>query len=481
MSRKYTILWGSLLFVSLLLLNISAVFAKVPMIVFVSDRARGDNLHLLFDDGSIERLTDHDQRDIDPIFSPDGQTIIYSSNERVGLEAFEIFTLDLKDLDKIKKTNLTEGEFQGAGWNTPQWAPLKGDTRVVFDQHDGALGSSWDVLMVDLAKEEIEIHNISHANNEDPLQATGGAWSPDGTLLAFHSNRAVLEGGAVGKYNIYIADMTTRKPGVKQWAVTALDDASNRRPRWSPDGTLILFESDRDGDTELYTIDTEGKNLKQLTNNDKTDKDAEWSSGGIAFVSKRDGNNEIYRMDPDGGVQTNLTNNPKDDSDPKWSPNGRKILFSTRRDGDREVYVIDADGGNVQNLTNDPGKDVSGSWNPVFFLRPVEPQQKHFTTLGEVKRTSLLQNYPNPFNPETWIPYHLAEDASVVIKIYNVKGELVRSIEVGKQAAGTYQSREQAVYWDGRNQQGQPAASGVYFYQLSAGDFSQTRRMVVMK
>ena len=111
----------------------------------------------------------------------------------------------------------------------------------------------------------------------------------------------------------------------------------------------------------------------------------------------------------------------------------------------------------------------------------VETQQKLITKWGKVKHTILLQNYPNPFNPETWIPYVLAEDAYVTVRIYNLKGELIRTLEVGKRQRGIYVSPERAVYWDGTDEAGEPVASGVYFYQLSAGDFRQTRRMVLMK
>ena len=95
--------------------------------------------------------------------------------------------------------------------------------------------------------------------------------------------------------------------------------------------------------------------------------------------------------------------------------------------------------------------------------------------------TRLLQNYPNPFNPETWIPYQLSQDSEVKIWIYDVGGQLVRSMEVGFQEAGIYSSREKAIYWDGKNQDGEPASSGVYFYILEMGTESQTKQMVILK
>ena len=97
------------------------------------------------------------------------------------------------------------------------------------------------------------------------------------------------------------------------------------------------------------------------------------------------------------------------------------------------------------------------------------------------KETVLLPNYPNPFNPETWIPYHLAKDADVTLTIYDMSGQVVRQFALGHQAAGRYQSRSRAVHWDGRNEFSEQVASGVYFYHLSAGDYSGTRKMLIRK
>ena len=96
-------------------------------------------------------------------------------------------------------------------------------------------------------------------------------------------------------------------------------------------------------------------------------------------------------------------------------------------------------------------------------------------------KTELLPNYPNPFNPETWIPYHLAEDVSARITIYDVNGELVRHIDLGHQAAGFYTDQSQAAYWDGHNQRGEVVASGVYFYTLHAEGYAETRKMLIQK
>ena len=97
------------------------------------------------------------------------------------------------------------------------------------------------------------------------------------------------------------------------------------------------------------------------------------------------------------------------------------------------------------------------------------------------KETSLLSNYPNPFNPETWIPYQLSEPAEVTLHIYAIDGRLIRTVALGHQPVGMYQSKSRAAHWDGRNEIGEPVASDVYFYTLTAGEFTATRKMLIRK
>lgn len=133
------------------------------------------------------------------------------------------------------------------------------------------------------------------------------------------------------------------------------------------------------------------------------------------------------------------------------------------------------------------------SSNPLVGVQPL----RHIVTVDDVKnsriqlaelvtyeipaKTELLLNYPNPFNPETWIPFKLAEASQVSLTIYDRTGRVVRSIDVGHRPAAVYQTRAKAIYWDGRNDFGERVASGMYFYTLTAKDFSATRRMVILK
>jgi len=97
------------------------------------------------------------------------------------------------------------------------------------------------------------------------------------------------------------------------------------------------------------------------------------------------------------------------------------------------------------------------------------------------KKFRLLQNYPNPFNPDTWLPYQLATDATVTIRIYDVKGRFVRQLDVGSQKAGGYFDKGKAAHWDGKDQTGETVSGGLYFYTLKAGDSIATRRMAIVK
>ena len=141
-----------------------------------------------------------------------------------------------------------------------------------------------------------------------------------------------------------------------------------------------------------------------------------------------------------------------------------KITIELEFDGD-----MDADG----TLTFTVGADAIANYNG-----PALTAQLPVTAS---KDNALAANFPNPFNPETWIPYQLARDADVTLTIHALNGQPVRHLTLGHQVAGTYYSRSRAAYWDGKNDFGEPVASGVYFYTLTARDFTATRKMLIRK
>ncbi len=154
-----------------------------------------------------------------------------------------------------------------------------------------------------------------------------------------------------------------------------------------------------------------------------------------------------------------------------WADLSRKAVAEA---GDRvEVTVIDGSGDIVSGpLVSEITPDEIR--NAVVNVR---------LRLGDIipAKPALLQNYPNPFNPETWIPYQLVEDVDVSIKVFDVAGQLVKTLDLGHKAAGAYTSRSKAAYWGGTNEFGEHVASGLYFYNIQAGEFAATRKLVISK
>ena len=146
-------------------------------------------------------------------------------------------------------------------------------------------------------------------------------------------------------------------------------------------------------------------------------------------------------------------------------PNYELQEFETLTAGDVQFWLAQARHLDVPDVTSQRG---------ILFL-------EQLLSVLMPKETAVLPNYPNPFNPETWIPYQLAESADVKLTIYDLHGRVVRDLDLGHQRAGMYHTRSRAAYWDGRNAQGEPVASGVYFYTLKAGDFSATLKMLIRK
>jgi parallel beta-helix repeat protein len=182
------------------------------------------------------------------------------------------------------------------------------------------------------------------------------AWSPDGNRIAFSSDRD-------GNFEVYTMDSDGA-------SVVRLTDNPARDflvSPWSPSGNKLTFASDRDTDYEIYVMDDDGGNVQQLTHNTTyRDFTPSWSPDGnkIAFASDCDGNMEIYVMNPDGTNQTNITSNPASDYYPSWSPDSSQIVFYSDRDGDREIYIMDADGNNLTQVTDNEINDQWPSWSP---------------------------------------------------------------------------------------------------------------------
>ena len=185
---------------------------------------------------------------------------------------------------------------------------------------------------------------------------------------------------------------------------------------------------------------------------------------------------KVQRLNLDGSnFESNLITGLKSPMDLAVDGAGGKVYWME----DGSLRRADLNGENVTDVVTSLGKSASLvlGVSPVHNGGPAAPT----AVVSTADETVLLANYPNPFNPETWIPYQLSKPADVTLTIYAVDGQVVRQLALGHQRAGLYQSRSRAAYWDGRNAVGESVASGLYFYTLTAGDFSATRKMLIRK
>jgi Tol biopolymer transport system component len=197
-------------------------------------------------------------------------------------------------------------------------------------------------------------------DDEDP------SWSPDGGRMAFARDFDPVVGEV--DYDLYTMDAD----GGRQRNLTNSPGVTDYQPSWSPDGRRLVFLSDRDGDLEIYTSDTRGADVRQLTFNDASEFVPNWSPDGkrIVFATDRDdGNFEIYTMRSDGAGQTPIAFHEASEGYPAWSPDGNEIVFASDRDGEAggfaDLYTMRTDGSRQTNLTSRPGLDLHPDWQPL--------------------------------------------------------------------------------------------------------------------
>jgi Tol biopolymer transport system component len=237
-------------------------------------------------------------------------------------------------------------EGQSGFLSAPSWSPDGSQIAFVSDR-DGTP----DVWVVN--SDGSEAVNITNEEAKDHSPA----WSPDGEWIAFASVRDSLY------WELYIM----RPDGSDVQRLTWWEDASDLSPSWSPDGTRLAFASKRDGNWEIYTMDRSGSNLVRLTDDPADDTNPAWSPDGsrIAFSSTRDGFAEIYVMPVVGGQAVNVSNAPfSTEHGPTWSPDGGRIAFYSDQDGDWDIFVMASDGSDVVKLTGDNSNDQVPAWRP---------------------------------------------------------------------------------------------------------------------
>lgn len=396
-------------------------------IAFWSNRDGGKEIYVMDANGAnVKRLTNNVTDDVNPAWSPDGSKLLFES-ERDGNR--EIYVMDADGNNQLRLTR------DNAVDSTASWSP---DGRLIAFASNRDTGVPYNPYNMDIYVMNADGSNVRRIV-ADPEYDVGPQWSLDGRRILFMTGRN-------GNFDVYVmnADGTEQKnltadhagsDGAPVWSMdghniafarkiegkdqlfvmdsdgsnlkrVTHDAANHGSLGWSPDGSKLTFQTDLDGNWEIYAISVDGE-LAQLTNDAAEDVMPDWSPDGnkIAFSSNRNGKQQIYVMNADGSSPAQITNSPAEDTEPAWAPDGKQIAFASLRDGNKEIYVMNADGTNARRLTNDPAVDSSPRWSSdgrILFTSNRDGRADIYVMDGEGRNVSRLTTIGTAYG--TWSP-----------------------------------------------------------------------------
>ena len=421
-------------------------------------------------------------------FSPDGKTLASAGGlfERVRLW----------DIAQQKEIAVLVGDI---GITTEATKVVETTASVVAFSPNGkilALGGGSNLYLFDVAEKK-QIATLKGGKVIEGFMHTihamqSIAFSPDGKIIV-----------AVGSYNwgngnasdtVCFWDVAEKKQITVSRGILLSTIIIGSAVAFSPDGKMLAF-----GDWTIGLWDLAGEKaiyLQKELGYIGVSSIAFSPNGKMLASGGRDGMVRLWDVTEKREIAV-LSGHTHHVYSVAFSPDGKTIasggLDNTVRLWDvaekREIAVLEGHTSRVTSVAFSPdGKMLaSGSMDGTVLLweeippASVEPKGKNILTWGVLKNTALLQNYPNPFNPDTWIPFVLYETAEVEIQIYDVAGNLVRTLQLGTKSPGTYRSKKQAAYWDGKNNSNESVGSGIYFYQMRVGNETFIRKALLLK
>tara|TARA_Y100001935_G_scaffold137463_1_gene113760 strand:- start:5652 stop:6725 length:1074 start_codon:yes stop_codon:yes gene_type:complete len=316
-----------------------------PHIIFSSRRWWNYDIYITdIYNSSMSHITKNKHIDFNPSISPDSKKLAFVS-DRDGNR--EIYIADLEWLDGYTRwvarglsniTNSIENDW------TPSFSPL--ENVIVFSTYFPA-NDNYDIFIMDL--DSGSRINLTNTDSYEKFPQ----FSPDGSFI-------IYQGWYKGKMEIFFTNLLD-KNRINLTRNPFSNDIISHGNCFSADGQKIVFTSERDGNRNIYMMNSDGSNQEKITSNESDDYEPIFSPDGltIVFTSERDGNKEIYSYSIESKKISNLSRNSGDDWNARFYGDSDKLIFQSSRDGNWEIYRMGYDGSNQVNLTNHPSTDYS--------------------------------------------------------------------------------------------------------------------------